>query len=50
MINMLCKLDDKRRDLNREPETKAQMKVLELKKSRQVLSRLVYFQIRQNRK
>ena len=31
---MLSKLDDKRRDLNREAETKEQMKILELKKSR----------------
>ena len=34
VIIMLSKLDDKRRDLNREAETKEQMKILELKKSR----------------
>lgn len=32
MINMFSKLDDKRRDLSREPETKEQMKSLALKK------------------
>ena len=34
MINTFSKLDDKRRDLSREPETKEQMKSLALKKSK----------------
>ena len=34
VIIMLSKLDDKRRDLNREAETQEQMKILEQKKSR----------------